>query len=452
MRSPNSDQSSEINVSAGGVSAWVGARDQYNRTCANISKAGTSYPRVSYVTDNGDGTFGSGLLSTTDVNAQNLICTYVGQHGNATAYGVVVRLEVKDASGAVLGSAEPVRADPERQYRVATRAPGAGSYVARCAPVSAKDTDGFPLSKLGSSCGGVTVDPTSPPEAVGIQELNPKTGAWDTVLDSPLPLEQRQLMEAYPDCYDGSQTCTLDLRAAQGTTTTACLTAGNGACAGWWADTAQGTQTTTATGVQYECSYGPYPVDLARCSVYRQAFEVGTKAGTITDPGGDPIPRGEGSTSPNSTVPVPVGGEGGSCMDTWMDDLNPIDWVLTPVKCALQWAFVPRPEVATEVQTRMKDAWTKTIVGRLPVVVADAVVIPDGGTGCSGPLVDIPIHFGSVNVDYSGYPLSACDEPMATLAGWARLIGSALLIWATGLGIIRRGSAVVNAPGVGGGS
>lgn len=360
------------------------------------------------------------------------------------------------STGGVLASMSEQTADPARQYRVATRAPGGGSYTGRCAPVTAKDSEGLPLGGLGASCSGVTMDPAAPPEAVGIQEYNPATSTWDTVLDSPLDAAQQQRLEDYPDCYDGSQQCTLVLRAAQGTTTTACLTAGNGACAGWWADTAQGTQPTTATGREYKCSYGPYTVDLERCSVYRQAFDIdtatGTQTGTKTDPGGEPIREGESSTSPNSTIPLPVGGAGGSCMDTWGDDFNPIDWVLTPVKCALQWAFVPRAEVVAQTQTAMAEAWEPTIMGRLPGVVSMALVIPDGGSGCTGPLVQIPIHFGGADADYEGYPLSACDEPMSTLAGWARLIGSALLIWWTGLGIIRRGSAVVNAPGVGGAS
>ena len=92
-----------------------------------------------------------------------------------------------------------------------------------------------------------------------------------------------------------------------------------------------------------------------------------------------------------------------------------------------------------------------TVSAALAICASCSIVIPDGGTGCSGPVVDIPIHFAGLNVDYHGYPLSACTEPMSTLAGWARVIGSAILIWATGLGIIRRASAVVNAPGVGGG-
>lgn len=356
-------------------------------------------------------------------------------------------------TGTVLTEMTGTRADPIRQYRIGKKSRAGGGYSAVGGTVSSRDSQGIPLGALADGLAGA--GDLTDVGGLAIQEYNPSTGAWNPVLESPLDTATQQELDDHPDCYDGSQQCTLTLRAVKGTAVNECLTGKPAACASWWTDTLQGTQPVTADGTQYECRWGSYTVDLQRCAVYQQSFKTGTSTdtGVITDPGGTPLPsQSTGSTSPNTINPgAQVGGSNQSCMDTWFDDFNPIDWVLTPVKCALVWAFVPRTEVITQVQTQLSEAWAPTIVGKLPTVVQAAIVIPDGGGGCTGPAVDIPIHFGAVNVEYHGYPLSACTEPMATLAGWARLIGAAVLIWFTGLGIIRRASAVVNAPGVGGG-
>lgn len=448
MPSPNADQLETIEISHALGSGRTFGTDSFGRTCIyGSSKA------IRWQTTTGDGGPGSGGLPAPGSLS---FCNALGWSGaNLFSGAPVVRLYIVDAAGNTVASALPTRADPLRQYRITkgSRAGGARSPVG--SPVSSRDSEGLPLGALADQLAGAGAQ--TDVGGFAVEEYDPDAGGWTPVLESPLDTALQQQMEDYPDCYDGSQQCTLTLQAVKGTATNQCLTGSPAACADWWTETIQGTQPTTADGWEYQCKWGLYAVALERCAVYQQAFkpQTGTEPGVITDPGGAPLP-GTGTsapTSPNTINPgAPVGTSDGRCMDTWFDDFNPIDWVMTPVKCALQWAFMPRVEVAAQLQAQMVDAWAPTMVGQLPGIVGQAIQIPDGGTGCLGPHIDIPLSIGSTSAGrYEGYPLSACDEPMSTLASWARVIGAAILVWMTGLGIIRKASAVVNAPGVGGG-
>ncbi len=75
---------------------------------------------------------------------------------------------------------------------------------------------------------------------------------------------------------------------------------------------------------------------------------------------------------------------------------------------------------------------------------------PEGSSGCLGPHVYMPFSEafdGWVDVDM--YPLSACEEPMASVAAMSRLISGAVMLFLLVLGIVRRASATVSAQGVG---
>lgn len=63
--------------------------------------------------------------------------------------------------------------------------------------------------------------------------------------------------------------------------------------------------------------------------------------------GGVPIDPGTGQNPPGA----PDDGGDSPCVPTGWGWLNPVQWVLKPVKCAMVWAFVPDPQV-------VQDAWT----------------------------------------------------------------------------------------------
>lgn len=212
-------------------------------------------------------------------------------------------------------------------------------------------------------------------------------------------------------------------------------------CAGWWDTSSQGTN-----GDTYRCTFGGNGVALTECGPYRNTFDTQTSTPTITDPiTGQPVPWSGTATNPGTIADGVTGG--GACGAAW--SWNPVDWVLNPLKCA----FIPSVGSVTAAQAAVAAAWGETMPGKLPQVVQPLLTVPDLGSGCLGPHVDftatIPFSDAAMHVDM--YPLAACEAPMSDVAAWARNIGAAILIFYTGLGIVRRISATVNAPGVGGG-
>jgi hypothetical protein len=110
-------------------------------------------------------------------------------------------------------------------------------------------------------------------------------------------------------------------------------------CTGYTAQTAGSTvKTTPYTGTtpadgDYECRWGANEMTLATCDAQG--------------------PAGEGITTAPSTgvdAPVPLGSDDGCFPHGW-GLFNPVSWVEQPVKCALQWAFVPSPSTVTSFQS-----------------------------------------------------------------------------------------------------
>jgi hypothetical protein len=143
----------------------------------------------------------------------------------------------------------------------------------------------------------------------------------------------------------------------------------------------------THPNADIECHFGPYVVALKTCDPLIQAYpSPGTTVDTspstdghwYPDPDhqGDPQPQPDPDpdpsdnptpTTPPTTDPVPQEGTNpdpgdgsGSCLGgVW--SLNPVNWVYTPVKCAMLWAFDPQVSLETRAQT-MQAAFT----GRAP--------------------------------------------------------------------------------------
>lgn len=125
-------------------------------------------------------------------------------------------------------------------------------------------------------------------------------------------------------------------------------------------------------------------------------------------------------------APDPDGHSEG-CM-TAVAKWNPASWVLVPVKCALQWAFVPKNGAAT--LGRINDAWAGTppqvYGGALKDVVTIATTVDDQQPdSCAGPLVTIPLPTGP---DLSYRPLNACNELTQMVLGYW-LPGASALIY-----------------------
>lgn len=206
----------------------------------------------------------------------------------------------------------------------------------------------------------------------------------------------------------------------------------------------------------YECHWGPYVVQLTACAAFRKPGTIVPNtvtttspapgaAGTTADlPATMPTTSGTPGTSPSPTA----GPSSSDCFPSGWGALNPVEWILRPVGCALQWAFVPTTSSTTISGIRTD------INGTAPAVWANAVGGMFSGInvtvgGCDGP----PLHFVGFGVDTVAHPFSACAEPMASIAPKVNVLASVLLVVFGSMACIRAlGSGFGWKPSAGGDS
>jgi hypothetical protein len=107
---------------------------------------------------------------------------------------------------------------------------------------------------------------------------------------------------------------------------------------------------------------------------------------------------------------------------------NPISWVYVPIKCALQWAFVPSAGTWTDAMAQPLADWKATGPGQWLGGLGDMFTagIPGLGAGdCLGPLLDFT---GPMGVHVHVYPFAACSGITATLAVIVR-VGATVAVW-----------------------
>ena len=119
-----------------------------------------------------------------------------------------------------------------------------------------------------------------------------------------------------------------------------------------------------------------------------------------------------GASVPCSSAGEPVP-ENGECFPSGWGALNPVEWVVKPLKCA----FIPRQDLKTRAgQTRTKLEGK----GPAPILAAIGARVGDLGDagGCSGPT----IQFNLRSVHQSIQPFAACTEPLSTVATFSRAL------------------------------
>lgn len=149
----------------------------------------------------------------------------------------------------------------------------------------------------------------------------------------------------------------------------------------------------------YVCKYGNKTVELSECAMYAPTFrypQADTDLHYQTDQDSDTAidTSGAAQAEPDSE----------NCwaqMISW----NPIDWVLTPVKCSLSWAFKPDPDVISQGQLRLQDNLRSSFVQ--DISDAYTAALPTGDeTQCLGPKVSVSAFGYSLIKD--SHPLSVC--------------------------------------------
>lgn len=203
----------------------------------------------------------------------------------------------------------------------------------------------------------------------------------------------------------------------------------------------------------YGCLFGTYAMTLAQCAVDERVYEPGgavlTKLNTDGNPntydtpapawapqvlppggpGGDPLPLPGGGQTPTTTTQT----NNSDCWPSGAAMWNPADWVLTPVKCALSWAFVPRTATLATLAGSAKTDLSTQGIGPMVTAVNLNMSKVGSGAGCAGPAVT----FEAVGIVKPMYPFSACTTPMSTLAGITKAMTTIAVVLGGGFVAVR---------------
>lgn len=256
--------------------------------------------------------------------------------------------------------------DPSRTWVGKIKGTDGNTYTRTSAPFKESDAS-WPVPVL------PTLPPEVNPERVTIEE----SAGGGVVYDQPTTPEYDAVRDNMAECLTGI--CALQLvRVAD---ELVCWDAGS-ACAGWSTDPAKASK--------YQCRYGTHVVDLAECNIYARAFEPDTALGGdfLTDPTGTPIKNNNPSPGLDGTSMAAPVQDPELERNCWAGALswNPLDWVFTPVKCAFEWAFVPRASVVNGLYNGLNAKAARTGGIALATAVTAWDFDLDVG-GCSGVLV-----------------------------------------------------------------
>jgi len=221
-------------------------------------------------------------------------------------------------------------------------------------------------------------------------------------------------------CLQGK--CVLDVVSTSIPQTDCNATPDATACADWFTDPNR--------DADWECTYGGTVTAMSDCYVLSQFFKpTALQSGQLyADPlTGDPV-DGQTSALPGTIAPgTPVQDPEStrSCFPSGWGALNPVNWVLQPVICALQWAFVPRASVVKADGKAFKTAVAASAVGAVLGILSGMATFPIHGDGCSG----IPWHFQIFTLDQTYYLLAACPgDPLAPTAAVVKAILTAVVV------------------------
>jgi hypothetical protein len=243
--------------------------------------------------------------------------------------------------------------------------------------------------------------------------------------------------QAHPEC--GEQTCKVYLMwiDEQGTERN-CYDFPEH-CEGWY------TKTDKAT--KFKCRYGTNLaaaalLALAECTHLAQLFEPNAvdSGQAYPDPSKDPAasPGGQTSTAPAPATPPGSGVNDPTktrqCWPTGWGMFNPFEWVYLPVKCALEWAFVPRQSVINGNNGMINNGWNNTLIRQVMMAGETLLAaLPDDG-GCGGIPLNVTLPGG---VQVSETLLNSCGPPLAAAAATTKGILSGSIIVATFLACTR---------------
>lgn len=289
---------------------------------------------------------------------------------------------VSSTTSAVLAQSATASADPSRSVDCRIRWSD-GTTTTNAAAEVYKDTSGLPISVVSNSCQqayvskpgrGTTLYPTD----IEVGSTNTDNGARTVISDQEVPeYTEQQRNGIYAPGVGG-----LVLQKIAGLDAGSCMTWAAD-CSDWWNTSQQGTNEDT-----YRCTFDGAAVELAECGIYRHTFDTRTGTPTITDPS-----TGEQTEWTSKADPAngyDTGGQAAQSPDRCVTSfsLNPVDWVLRPLRCA----FEPRKSKVDEFGSRIDSAWRASFPAKLGGVFAGlgAAFGTVGAGGCQGLTVQVP--------------------------------------------------------------
>jgi len=300
------------------------------------------------------------------------------------------------------------------------------------------------LPDLGCGQGGFAVSKKVDFQPKG--STTPAQNVLDPAKSTPTPPVADGTAASEADCYNGTKACILEVRKGSGES------CGPNAvyCADWAKDP-------NATG-NYKCTYGGKDVDINKCSPLR-APNIGPLPGTDKDgnqlPYNAPVPE-EFDNEVGEDQADQIGGEGKSdsadgqaCFPTGWAVLNPVEWVMKPVGCAISKAFTPDADVIQSTFGDLPAKFGETTPGKLMTTLEG--ISFTGATGCRG----MGVNMGWVPYANLGtyYLLPACaGDFFATTAGMFKVFMYGTIALGGFFGVTRQISGLVNAQGLGNGS
>lgn len=214
--------------------------------------------------------------------------------------------------------------------------------------------------------------------------------------------------------------------------------AGSIPCAEW-------TKSRQTDPSSYTCWWGAQQRGIDKCFVLERAYQLVAVKSTHANTDGDPSTgdSGTGSTGGSTggssgggggvppTVSIPTtspndpGGDDGSCFPSGLAVLNPVEWVLRPIRCALTWAFVPSGSFFPDLSLDLSGAWQDSAPGKWVGAlsgITNGLTVSDGE--CWGPSFTLPGQFGGT-IDLQD---KLCSEPVIAARNIAYAGMSALLV------------------------
>lgn len=323
---------------------------------------------------------------------------------------------------------ESTGSNPDRTFKCVILGMNNQTYSASTA--SFKETDSvIPQPKCPDLPNGVL------PKKITITEEG--GGETHIVYEQEMTPESKDWATTYPECAQG--TCMLDLLKNG----KSCFVS-PAACEGWLSDP---TKETT-----YQCKYGGKVVALSECNVYGPSFDGDPKVTGHPDTGqpfGNPKPDPKDPKVFETPVQDPT--KTRQCFPQGWSVLNPVEWVVKPVMCALEWAFVPRPATISALNNGLKDNVSASILGNAQTfLTAFAAPFQQSAGNCQGPPFKVQMDLGpksKMNETY--YPLNSCQGVMSTLAFFSYTVSGGIIYLGASLAAIKYFASIFGFAGMG---